>query len=218
MDWMSKVRESTWRAGGIGDDAERRCCMLEMLRMKLLRHRACARLALVGAAALLSAAVPQGTMEAVDETILGIAEDCRTSASTECTDLAWRAADLDGDGRLSLSELQRAQRQIDDWVAWKRPDLPPHTSNAIANGSRLVTAVGLDGLLRAFDTDGDGKLSQAEAFADIRLDDRPLAAVVSDPEAIDRRSLSRKLAAVSPMLAALVGNAPLQLPRNRSPE
>src|SRR5690606_41434926 len=98
MDWTSKVRESTWRTGGIGDDAERRCCMLEMLRMKLLRHRACARLALVGAAALLRAAVPQGTMEAVDETILGIAEDCRTRASTERTDQDWRGAGVGGAG------------------------------------------------------------------------------------------------------------------------
>lgn len=193
--------------------------LLETLWMKLLRNRVCAGMALIGAAALLGAAAPpSGSMEAVDETILGIAEDCRTSASTACTDLAWRAADLDGDGRLGLSELQRAQRQIDDWAAWKRPDLPPHTSNAIANGSRLVSAVGLEGLLRAFDTDGDGKLSQAEAFADIRLDDRPLAAVLSDPEAIDRRSLSRRLAAVSPVLAALVGNAPLHLPQNRASE
>lgn len=187
--------------------------------MKLLRNRIFAGMALIGAAALPGAAAPAaGSMEAVDETILRIAEDCRTSASTACADLAWGAADLDGDGRLSLSELQLAQRQIDDWVAWKRPDLPPQTSNAISNGSRLVTAVGLGGLLRAFDGDGDGKLSQAEAFADIRLDERPLAAVVSDPNAVDQRSLSRKLATVSPMLAALVGNAPLQLPKSRASE
>ena len=169
--------------------------------------------ALVAAWLLLGASAPHSrSLEAFDEAVAEITEDCRTRASTVCVDLAWRTADVDGDGRLTVNELEQVHRQFDEWPAGKRPGLAPEAANAISNGSRLVAAVGLGRLVAAFDADGDGRLTPDEAFSEIELDERPLGVVLSDPDSVDRPTLSRRLAAASPLLAALIAGVPLHRP------
>lgn len=147
-----------------------------------------------------------------DTAVLALTSDCATRASTECVDLAWRTADADGDGELTAGELETVRRKVETWAAWKRQELPPHTATAISNGSQIVAAIGLGRLVDAFDEDSDGRLTRDEALADIRLDDRPLGRVLADPEAVDRRALSRRLAQASPFLAALIAKGPLYRP------
>jgi hypothetical protein len=70
-------------------------------------------------------------------------------------------------------------------------------------GLWLVDAVGLDYLHAAYDTDGDGLISRAELLVDVRLDERPIAAVLLDPEAVDHAAIGRRLGLPPSMLDRL---------------
>lgn len=186
--------------------------------MKNRRLRACKgvllplALCLVTGSSAVPGLVPDRSIETFDRAVLEIASACRTAPSTECVGRAWRAADADDDDRLSPDELKTLRDRLDAWVAWKRDDLPPHAGSVLAGGLDMVAAIGVGRLLAAFDADEDGALSRAEAFSDIRLDDRPLGRVLSDPTSVDRSSLARRLARVSPLLGALVRSIPLRQP------
>lgn len=172
-------------------------------------HRHLPRGLLLAAAGILAsgsaAGVPRPvSLQAFDAAVTQLTERCPRIASTECVDLAWRTADLDGDGELSVPELEAVRQQVDEWTAWKRPALPGHTATAISNGTRLAAAVGFAPLVSAFDADANGRLTQGEAFTDIALDERPLGDVLSDPQAVDRQALVRRIGRVSPVLGALL--------------
>lgn len=149
---------------------------------------------------------PSASVQTFDAAVTQLTERCPRIASTECVDLAWRAADLDGDGELSVPELEALRQQVDEWTAWKRPALPGHTAMAISNGTRLAAAVGFAPLVSAFDADANGRLTRSEAFTDIALDERPLARVLSDPEAVDMEAIVRRIGRVSPVLGALLAS------------
>jgi len=118
---------------------------------------------------------------------------CRSGRAVDCVDLAWRFADADGDQGLSLEELQAIRTDVEVWAIWRQADLAAHERSGIAMGLWLVDAVGLDYLHAVYDADGDGLISRSELLADVRLDERPIGAVLLDPQAVDHASIGRRL-------------------------
>jgi hypothetical protein len=70
-------------------------------------------------------------------------------------------------------------------------------------GLTLADAIGIGRLLAAYDADGDGLVSRAELLADVALDERPLAEVLRDPQALDRRAVARRLGVLPQLLNPL---------------
>lgn len=117
---------------------------------------------------------------------------CRFDPARRCVALAWRLADADGDGGLSLSELRWIRTALRDWVVW-RDDLTRTENAAIAAGLLLAEMVGIERLHRLHDLDGDGRVAPDELLADVALDGRPIGEILLDPASLDHQALARKL-------------------------
>jgi Ca2+-binding EF-hand superfamily protein len=127
---------------------------------------------------------------------------CQRQESTRCVDAAWRFADLDRNGKLSLGEVRSVRQSLADWLAWRRDSLTPQERSSIALGAMIVDSAGLERVFQSYDSDGDGQLTRAELLADLRLDRRPIGELLADPAAFDRKRLARRL---GPMGALLDG-------------
>ncbi|MEO1092732.1 MAG: hypothetical protein AAFX81_19080 [Pseudomonadota bacterium] len=128
---------------------------------------------------------------------------CNEAASTLCFEAAFAHVDSDGDRTLTVAELERVRGDLRAWSSEAGPSLPPAERNGIALGLWVVDTVGLAPLVAAYDVDGDGRLTPAEMTADVRLDDRRLAAVVRDPDSVDWASLRQRFGLLAGLLDPL---------------
>jgi hypothetical protein len=162
------------------------------------------RLSLLVALALAAPAAAQNAAPTdtarIERFVRNNAQLCAQSASTACFDRSFRFADTDKDGQLSLSELQTLQADLFEWVRVNRERLSPGDRRGVFGALAIVELAGLPRLFASYDADGDGKLSRTEMLADVRLDDRPLALLVKDPDAVDWPSLRKRLGAAAPLL------------------
>lgn len=71
-------------------------------------------------------------------------------------------------------------------------------------GLMVVQVAGLPNLFKSYDTNHDGFLSRQEMLADVKLDQRPVAQLVRDPDAVDWSSLTRRLGLAAPLLQGLL--------------
>jgi hypothetical protein len=118
---------------------------------------------------------------------------CQHQPADDCVDVGFAFADADGDGRLSVSELEALRHQIRAWSEWRRPDLTEFELRSIALGLWLVDALGVEALQALYDENRDLYLTRAELLADVTLDERPLGEVLLDPEALDRAAIAARL-------------------------
>ena len=155
-------------------------------------------LALLGSLAF---APPAGAeLTAFDGFVRRTVPMCLGDASTRCYAAAFRFADQDGDGKLSLEEATRFRTLLGEWTDthWERLDSLDR--GALTLGFWVVDLAGLEALFRSYDQDGDGFLSPGELQADIRLDHRPLPEVLQDTGAIDWSVLSTRLGRAARLL------------------
>lgn len=150
-------------------------------------------LAAAGGAPVVGKAAPEPPIVAFDRFVTESNQACQFGHAVDCVDRAWRFADADGNQGLSLEELQSIRADLEVWAIWRQADLAPQERSGIAMGLWLVDAVGLDYLHAVYDADGDGLISRAELLADVRLDERPIGAVLLDPEAVDHAAIGRRL-------------------------
>lgn len=129
---------------------------------------------------------------------------CETRPAQRCIDAGWAFADADRDGVLDLTEIQRLRRMTEQWVVTKGKSLPPRQQGSIVMGLMLVDSAGLPTLFANYDSNGDGKLTQAELFADVKLDNRPLPWILADRDAVDLQASRRKLGALGPLLDGVI--------------
>lgn len=132
---------------------------------------------------------------------------CQTQASQRCIDAGWRYADSNGDKTLSLAEVQAVRAVMGDWLAWKEGITPREKAN-LAMGFLVIDSAGLPVLFAGFDSNGDGKLTQAELLADVRLDERPLGVVLTDETAVNRQRFSQRLGPLSKLAEAMMQPRP----------
>ena len=121
---------------------------------------------------------------------------CQTQPAQKCIDFGWRFADRDGDKTLSLVELQTVRAEMGNWLSWKENIAPRERANA-AMGLMIIDSAGLPVLFSGFDGNSDGRLTQGELLADVRLDERPLGQVLTDEKAVGRQRFSQRLGPLS---------------------
>lgn len=140
------------------------------------------------------AATPQ--IIAFDKFMTLSAPICQNQPAQKCIDFGWRFADRNSDKTLSLAELQTVRAEMGNWLAWKDNITPRERANA-AMGLMIIDSAGLPVLFSGFDGNSDGRLTQAELLADVRLDERPLGQVLTDEKAVDRQRFSQRLGPLS---------------------
>ncbi|HEY4133702.1 MAG TPA: hypothetical protein VGO34_00675 [Alphaproteobacteria bacterium] len=147
---------------------------------------------------------------------------CLKEASTRCVDLGWAAADSDKNGTLSLAEVEQVRDDIAAWNAWKADSLTPRDRASLNMGLWAADRVGLPNLFASYDADGDGKLTKAELFADVKLDQRPIGQVMADEKAVDRKRFASRLGPLQTMAEVLMTprppGSPLPAPAAPSPK
>jgi EF hand len=118
---------------------------------------------------------------------------CRSRSAADCVTRAWGFADADGNGGLSLEELEGLRADLEVWAIWRQAELAAHERSGIAFGLWLIDSLGLDYLHAAYDADHDGLISRSELLADVHLDERPIGTVLLDPGAVDHAAIARRL-------------------------
>mgnify|MGYP006302447611 CR=1 FL=1 len=122
---------------------------------------------------------------------------CATAPSTRCFAEAFAGVDRDGDGGLTVAELERMRADLGAWLPARGEVLIPAERLWLGLWVRLVDVVGLDALHAAYDTDDDGSLSPNELAADIALDERPMPVVLRDADAVDWDQMQARVGALA---------------------
>jgi hypothetical protein len=118
---------------------------------------------------------------------------CLYQPAADCVDVAWVFADQNGDDGLSVEELQDVRDGLGAWSAWRIDDISQTERSLLALGFLLVDSLGVGRLHAIYDADHDGLISRSELLADVRLDERPLAEILLDAEAVDRAAIASRL-------------------------
>jgi hypothetical protein len=138
----------------------------------------------------------------LDRFINHVRPTCENAPAEMCVDAGFRFADINRDGRLSVEELQRVRNAFGDWMAWRGGTLTDEEQAQASFAVMIVDTLGIPAIVQSYDRDGDGQLTKQEALADVRLDRRPLAQVLSDPNNVDRVALQQRLG----MMGGMAGN------------
>ncbi|MBT5433741.1 MAG: hypothetical protein HOI34_10745 [Rhodospirillaceae bacterium] len=132
-------------------------------------------------------------INAVNSLILGAVDACTVQPAQACVDMGWSFAGLAPADGLDASDLSEVRRTLGVWFEATQLILPPRARALVGLGMLLFDGRGPDRLIAGFDNDGDGTVSQTELLADVRLDERPMSVLITDPDAIDRESLALRL-------------------------
>lgn len=138
----------------------------------------------------------------LDRFINQVRPTCESAPAEMCVDAGLRFADTNRDGRLSVDELQRVRNAFGDWMAWRGGTLTDEEQAQAGFATMIVDTLGIPAIVHSYDRDGDGQLSKQEVLTDIRLDRRPLAQVLSDPNSVDRVAVQQRLG----MMGGMAGN------------
>ena len=102
---------------------------------------------------------------------------------------------------MSAVEIDSFIERMKMWAARSDKDLGDRAVVKVA--LMVYRLTGTERLIAAYDADDDGMLSQDEAFADIALDDRPLAEIMFDNGAIDSEQLAERFGFLAPQMVRL---------------
>ncbi len=140
------------------------------------------------------------TMLAFDRFVTVAGPVCEHQPARDCIEVAWEFADADGDGTLSLEELELLRDALAEWSEERQEALTRRERSLITFGLWLVDSIGLENLYASYDVDGTGRLTRAELLADVTLDERPLGEILLDPTAVDLKGLAERLGVLLPLL------------------
>jgi hypothetical protein len=128
---------------------------------------------------------------------------CVKAPAIQCIDKGFAFVDTDHDGKLSLAEVEAAQRQVDRWVQANAGRIPEADRQRLIVGLLVFRTVGAKQLFTSYDANHDDALTQQELTADLRLDKRTLPEILSDPSSVDWNSLAARAGDAAPLLKRL---------------
>lgn len=128
---------------------------------------------------------------------------CSEAPARDCIDHGWRFADANGDGALDLAELRALRSGFLDWAAQAQGELSGRDRLLLNLARSAAAAAPLATIFSLYDSDRDQRLSQQELLADIRLDARPLPAILQDPDATDWTAIRARLGRTATLLGLL---------------
>ena len=83
--------------------------------------------------------------------------------------------------------------------------MPATQRTGVPIGLLVVDTIGIPNIFAGLNTSGTGKLTKAELVRDIKLDQRPLGAVLSDPKAVDRKAIAARVGRFAPIVNSMLG-------------
>ena len=118
---------------------------------------------------------------------------CRSAPATACVDAGLLFAASHPKHGLTVSDLKTLRERLGAWYGWHQATLRERERLSIGLALLLADGIGAERLHGMFDEDGNGTVTRSELLADVTLDRRPLGKILSDPKAVDRAALARRL-------------------------
>ncbi|MEX2617048.1 MAG: hypothetical protein WD767_13210 [Alphaproteobacteria bacterium] len=140
---------------------------------------------------------------AVQSFIHDVSRTCVSQRAQQCIDAGWRFAARSPEQGLTLVELQELRQKLGGWFNTFQNSMTPQERGSVMMGLLLADGIGIQRLHSAFDTDGNGRVTQRELLADVKLDNRPLGAVLLDEDAVNRKALAGRLGMPPDMIEGL---------------
>lgn len=128
--------------------------------------------------------------------IVGLRDICANQPARTCTRRVSSFLDGDNDNQVSLREFEALRAAAKSTVRNRDSGLSTIERNLISFGLLTLRQAKLATVFANFDTDKSGGLSEGELFADFRLDRRPFAKIVSDPNAVDWQDFAARFGKV----------------------
>lgn len=128
--------------------------------------------------------------------IVGLRDICANQPARTCTRRVSSFLDGDNDNQVSLREFEALRAAAKSTVRNRDSGLSTIERNLISIGLLTLRQAKLATVFANFDTDKSGGLSEDELFADFRLDSRPFAKIVSDPNAVDWQDFAARFGKV----------------------
>jgi len=139
-----------------------------------------------------------------DDFVVGLRSACATAPAATCADAIGAYLDADADGGIELREVERARDRARRAARDENSTLNSTERSLIAVALMVFEHAGLPKVFANFDADADGRLSQAELFADFRLDRRPFKDVVADPDGVDWKRFAARFGKVGFLITDLL--------------
>ena len=136
--------------------------------------------------------------------IVGLRDVCAQQPSRTCTRRVSSFLDRDNDDRVSLQEVETVRAQAQSTARDRNSAISGIERTSISIGLLALPRANLPAVFANFDTDRDGGLSEDELFADFRLDQRPLARIVADPNGVDWTAFAMRFGEVGLFLLKLL--------------
>lgn len=140
---------------------------------------------------------------AVQSFIRDVSQTCVSQRAQTCIDAGWKFAAGSPQQGLTLTELQQLRQKLGGWFSAFQDAMTPQERGSVMVGLLLADGIGMQRLHTAFDTDRNGRVTQRELLADVKLDNRPLGAVLLDEKAVNRKALVGRLGMSPDMIEGL---------------
>jgi hypothetical protein len=161
-----------------------------------MRFSALLFVSIFAAAAVAHAAIPFGDF------VVGLRPVCTKAPSSDCAGAIGAYLDSNANGGVELAEIEGAQDRARRAARDEESSLNSAERSMIAVALMVFKHAGLRKVFTNFDA--DGRLSQAELFADFRLDQRPFKDVIADRDGVDWKRFAARFGTVGFLITDLL--------------
>ena len=156
------------------------------------------------AAGVIGAATMAQAEAIFDGFVESVTEICNEQPSTSCAFAVKNFLDADGDGFITYEEVVAARDDARSSMKSQESKLDPEARGIVAVALLVTQDSQLPGVFNNFDTNGDGKLDEAELFADFTLDQRRFGDVMADPNGVDWQGFANRFGPAGLLILGLL--------------